>query len=402
MNLEPVFAERSSSGASPDAAVQPGAFHISLAKQQKIGLRLGTVERVSDAHNLRLLGRIAADSARIYPLRTSSEGWIRKTYSDTVGSLVRKGQILATFYTPGLRSAELYYFQLLKGASDALPEAGVLQPTSIQALTDARMQQAVDGLRTLGMQEDQIEELGRSRRPDSEVILRSPQTGFVLAREVFPGLRFEKGVELYRIADLSRVCILADIFESDAGLLPAQFEARVHHPQLRRSFSARSSDILPQFDPARRALTARLEADNPGFFLRPGMFVDVEVPIGGGKALVVPTEAVLDSGLKKTVFVDQGDGLFEPRQVETGWNADGRVEIRKGLREGERIVFSGTFLVDSESRLEETGWNATGRYSGMVGRPGSEALDPIRELTAYVVGGTLKSEEAGPSKEARR
>ncbi len=371
MNLEPVVADGSSSLAGGDKAAQPAIVHVSPAKQQMIGLRCGTVERAPAARKLRLLGRIAADSARIYPLRTSAEGWIRRTYSDSVGSLVKKGQILATLYTPGLRSAELHYFQLLNNVSDAQPESAASKP-SIQALMDARMQQAVDGLRTLGMPDDQIEELGRVRQPASEVILRSPQTGFVLAREVFPGLRFEKGMELYRIADLSRVWIFADIFESDTDRLPARFEARVSHLLLRRSFNARSSDIPPQFDPASRTLKVRLEADNPGYFLRPDMFVDVEVPVDAGPALVIPAEAVLDSGMKKTVFVDRGSGFFEPRQVETGWNADGRVEIRKGLVDGERIVLSGTFLLDSESRMNETAWGrkATGESSEGAGRLG--------------------------------
>ncbi|HYK90227.1 MAG TPA: efflux RND transporter periplasmic adaptor subunit [Acidobacteriota bacterium] len=404
MKLEPVFADGSGSPGSAAGAARCGIVHISPAKQQTIGLRSGAVERVSGIHNLRLLGRIAADSSRIYPLRTSAEGWIRRTYPDSVGSLVKKGQILATFYPPGLRSAELYYFQLLKGVSDSQSETVGTNASSIQTLTDARMQQAVDGLRTLGMQEDQIEELGRTRQPASEVILRSPQTGFVLVREVFPGLRVEKGTELYRIADLNRVWIYADIIEGDAWRLPAWFEARVYDPRQRRSFSARSSNILPEFDPLTHTLRVRLEADNPGFFLRPGMFVDLEVPVNYGTALVVPADAILFSGTKNTVFVDRGDGFFEPRQVETGWNTDGRVEIRRGLLEGERIVFSAAFLVDSESRLEQAPWafKATAEPLAAAGRPAPGALDPIHGISVGAVGSTLNSKYGRSSQAARR
>jgi YHS domain-containing protein len=109
--------------------------------------------------------------------------------------------------------------------------------------------------------------------------------------------------------------------------------------------------VLPQFDPATRTLKVRLEAANPGFILRPDMFVDVEYPISLPAALTVPTEAILDTGLYRTVFVDVGDGYFEPRHIETGWRMGDRVEITKGLMEGERIVVSGNFLIDSESRL---------------------------------------------------
>lgn len=120
------------------------------------------------------------------------------------------------------------------------------------------------------------------------------------------------------------------------------------------------SQVLPQFDPATRTLKVRLEADNPGYALRPDMFVDVELPIGFPATIAVPVDAVVDSGLKKTVFVDRGEGFFEPRQVETGWRFDDRVEIVKGLKPGEQIVVSGNFLIGSESRLKA---EAAGMYA---------------------------------------
>ena len=127
------------------------------------------------------------------------------------------------------------------------------------------------------------------------------------------------------------------------------------------------STVLPQFDPATRTLKVRLEADNPGYVLRPDMFVDVELPVTFPPAIVVPAAAVLDLGMRKTVFVARGDGFFEPRQVETGWRFGNRVEIVKGLDPGERIVVSGNFLIDSESRMELA---ASGKY-------GTLARDPV-------------------------
>jgi Cu(I)/Ag(I) efflux system membrane fusion protein len=154
--------------------------------------------------------------------------------------------------------------------------------------------------------------------------------------------------------DLSRVWILADLYEEEAEHVHPGLIAQVRSTQNRaRVFRARVGNVLPQFDRDTRTLKVRLEADNPGYLLRPDMFVDVEFPLQRPSSLTVPTEAVIDTGLRKTVFVDRGQGYFEPRQVETGWRIDGRVQIAAGLSEGERIVVSGTFLIDSESRIRE-------------------------------------------------
>ncbi|MFH0878264.1 MAG: efflux RND transporter periplasmic adaptor subunit, partial [Lentisphaerota bacterium] len=180
----------------------------------------------------------------------------------------------------------------------------------------------------------------------------APVTGFIIARNVSAGQRFDKGTEWYRIADLSRVWVLADLFAKEAKGLKAGMKARITLPDQREEFHAMISEVLPQFDPNSRTLKVRLEMDNPGYFLRPDMFVDVEIPVRVPPALTVSMDAVLDSGLRKTVFVDRGNGVFEPREVETGWRIGNRVEIVKGLEVGERIVVSGNFLIDSESKLE--------------------------------------------------
>ena len=134
-------------------------------------------------------------------------------------------------------------------------------------------------------------------------------------------------------------------------------------PHQRRTFQTTVSKVLPQFDAASRTLKVRLEADNPGFILRPDMFADVEFPVTLPLGFFVPVDAVLDSGLRKTVFVDRGNGFLEPRKVETGLRIGDRVEIVKGLRSGERIVVSGNFLIDSESRMELAAAGIYGRSS---------------------------------------
>jgi RND family efflux transporter MFP subunit len=184
---------------------------------------------------------------------------------------------------------------------------------------------------------------------------------------VSQGQRFDKGTELYRIGDLSRVWIQTDTFENEAQYLQPGKIVTVSISNLKKTFSAKVSNALPQFDPATRTLKVRLEAENPGYVLKPDMFVDVELPVTLPPSITVPADAALDSGIKKTVFVDRGNGYFEPREVETGWRLGGRIEITKGLKPGEKIVVSGNFLIDSESKLELAA-------AGMVG---TLSKDPV-------------------------
>jgi membrane fusion protein, copper/silver efflux system len=180
----------------------------------------------------------------------------------------------------------------------------------------------------------------------------SPVDGFILSRNITPGQHFDRSTEFYRIADLSKVWIVADVFGSDAQNVHAGAVAHVTSADQHGAFSARVSNVLPQVDPDTRVFKLRLEASNPGFALRPGMFVDVELPLVGTAGFTVPQDAVIDSGNEQRVFVECEPGVFEPRRVQIGWRSGERVEIVKGLAEGERVVVEGTFLVDSESRLK--------------------------------------------------
>jgi Cu(I)/Ag(I) efflux system membrane fusion protein len=178
--------------------------------------------------------------------------------------------------------------------------------------------------------------------------------GVVLQRSVTPGLRFDRGFEFYRIADLTRVWILADVYRHQLPFIRRGAAARITTAGESRVVPATVSPSEPLFDEATLTLKVRLEAANPHRALKPGMFVDVEFPVNLPAALVVPADAIVDSGLRKTVFVDRGDGSFEPRLIETGWRVGDDVEVTKGLMPGERIVISGTFFVDSESRMKAT------------------------------------------------
>jgi Cu(I)/Ag(I) efflux system membrane fusion protein len=174
----------------------------------------------------------------------------------------------------------------------------------------------------------------------------------VLKRSVSPGLRFDRGFEFYRIADLDRVWILADVSRDQLRFIRRGAAARITTSEGSHALSATVSPSEPIFDEAALTLKVRLEAANPRRALKPGMFVDIEFPLDLPSGLVVPADAIVDSGLRKTVFVDRGNGSFEPRLVETGRRSGDDVEVTKGLAPGERIVISGTFFVDSESRMK--------------------------------------------------
>jgi membrane fusion protein, copper/silver efflux system len=346
------------------SSTSSGGIRISPEKQQEIGVQVATVEKLPVVHALRALGRVVPDERRIYRINASVDGWIRETLDNSTGSLVKKGELLATFYSPEFLGAQQAYLYAL-GSFDRFQATGKETPAQID-LTKANIQQYKDSLRNLGMSEHQIEEIGRTHLYTENIHIMAPTTGFVLFRNVSPGERFEKGKELYRIADLSRVWILADIFEGEAEYFGPGLKVKFFLPHQKKTFQAKVSDVLPQFDPSTRTLKVRLEADNPGYALRPDMFVDVELSINIPPAISVPADAILDSGIKRIVFVDLGKGLFEPREVDTGWHFGKRVEIVRGLKPGERIAISGNFLIDSESRLEMA---AAGMYGPLSRDP---------------------------------
>jgi RND family efflux transporter MFP subunit len=356
MELIPVYTD-SGPGASGDAGASAPAntVNISPERRQLVGVKVSMVEKQSGAFILRLFGRVTPDESRVYRVNAGIDGAIREVLPATTGSQVRKGELLATFISPEfVQASQAYIFAL--SATDRLKKNKEEFASQIDPLTgdpvNSNYQQRLERMENMGMSRAQIEEVGRTRQLPKSIRIVAPAAGFVLARNVSPGQKFDRGAELYRIADLRRVWVLADVFGRDAQYIKAGAVARVELPGQGASLRARVSEILPQFDGNTRSLKVRLEIDNPAYLLRPDMFVDVELSIQLPSAITVPLDAIVDSGLKKTMFVDLGDGQFEAREVETGWRIGGKVEITKGLSPGERIVTSGTFLVDSETRLQ--------------------------------------------------
>jgi membrane fusion protein, copper/silver efflux system len=261
---------------------------------------------------------------------------------------VKKNQLLATFYSREFRNAEQAYI----GSLASIDRVKTVRPDDPGRVSDSSVRINEEQLRTLGMSEQQIHELGTTRQVTGDIQVLAPVDGIVLARDISPSQRFEKGTQLYRVADLSKVWILADLFGDQAGAPRPGMRVKVNVRELAKTISAKVSDVPPLFDPASRTLKLRLEAENPGMLLRPDMLVDVEFQVPAPVGISIPQEAVLDSGLQKIVYLETSDGVFEPRTVELGSAFAGRVSVKQGLVEGDRIVTSGNFLIDSESRMK--------------------------------------------------
>lgn len=359
MRLEPVYAPEA---AQPQNVADGSAVTIDPDMQRRMGLEVTVAEKREATHTMRILGRVAADETRVYRLVAGMDGVVREISGVTTGSQVAKGQLLATFSAPELRAPIQGYIVSLD-VIDRQKQGGAQAPAQIQAANES-MRQALDRLLNLGLSTFQLEEVMRTRALPTDLKVYAPAAGFIVARNISNGQRFDKGTEWFRIADLRHIWITADVFDRESEYLSPGRSVRVERPGGGEAI-AKVSEALPQFDGSSRTLKVRLELDNPDFAFRPDMFVDVRVAVSLPPSITLPADAVLDSGLHKSVFVDMGDGRFESRQVETGWSFDGRVQICSGLREGERVVTSANFLLDSETRIRRGNSDMPERAGGV-------------------------------------
>ena len=369
MKLEPVYegGEAASSAATDEKTAMPmGTIKVNSEKQQLIGVRYGEVESGAGVHTFRAVGKVAFDETRMARVHARVEGWIDQVFVDFTGQLVTKGQRLLTLYSPEMLATQQEYLLALKSKdmlkNSTFPDA-LSQSDSLTAASRKRLE-------LWDLSDAQIEEVARTGKPVTNITLNSPISGYVITRNAFPKQKITPETELYNIVDLSRVWIMADVFENEAPMIRLDQQATVSLANGRgRSFRAKVNYIQPQVDPMTRTLKVRLEAENPEMLLKPDMYVDVEFRVQTPWRVTVPSEAVLNSGERKTVFVDRGNGYIEPREVEIGERVGDRLEILKGLKPGERIVISGNFLIDSESQLKA----AAEGMAGMPGMPGTPA-----------------------------
>ncbi len=361
MDLVPVY-----QGGEAMASAPEGSIHISTEKQQLIGVEYGVVEYKPVSRMLRAVGRVAYDETRITRIHPKIEGWLEQVFVDYTGKEVRKGQPLLTVYSPELWQTQQEYLLARKGREELAASPFREAVAGSESLLEAARKR----LELWDVTEEQIRQLDQTGKPAKTMTLEAPSGGFVLTRNAFPKQRVTPETELYTIADLSTVWVMADVYEYEAPEIRLGQQADITLTYLPgRKFRGRVSFIAPQMEAMTRTLKVRIEVPNPGLTLKPDMYANVELKIDYGRQLVVPQEAVMDSGAEVTVFVAREGGYFEPRRVTTGARIGGEVIITEGLKAGERVVTSANFLIDSESKLK----SATGAMGGHTGHGGSSA-----------------------------
>jgi Cu(I)/Ag(I) efflux system membrane fusion protein len=328
----------------------PGTVQISPERQQMIGVRYGTVQKRKLEKVIRTVGRIEYDEKRIGTVSPKIGGWIEELYVDFTGRYVRKGDPLLTIYSPELVSTQEEYLLALKSKQDwaKSPFAEVSEGGNLLADSARRR------LKLWDISDAQIKALEESREPKKTLTLYSPFTGYVLEKMVNKGRFVDAGMALYKIADLSVVWLIADIYEYELPFIRLGQQAAIHLPYYPgETFAGKAIYIYPALDPQTRTAKVRFEFPNPKDKLKPEMFANVEITVRVGDKLAVAEEAIIDTGVRKLVIVDKGFGYLEPREVKLGAKAGGFFEVIDGVKEGERIVTSANFLIDSESKLKE-------------------------------------------------
>ena len=326
---------------------------IPQEKQQLIGVKTVDVAPRELRKVIRTVGRVEYDERKIATVNTKFEAWVEKLYVDYTGKQVRRGEALAEVYSPELFATQQEFLTLLsssaKGSGGTTGSIDGMLDRDTKAIIAAARQR----LRLWDISEAQIRRIEKTRKPIRTLTLYSPTNGVVIAKSAVQGLRVMPGEKLFDIADLSTVWITADVYEHELPLIRAGETALVSLSALPgKEFSAPVEFVYPTLAGDTRTVKVRLSVSNPGGRLKPQMFTNVEIKANLGKRLAVPDDAVLDTGPRQIVYVDKGEGYFEPREVKLGVRAEGYREVLSGLTAGEKVARSATFLIDSEAQLK--------------------------------------------------
>jgi len=337
MDMVPVYEEQAAASESQSIAIDPVTI-------QNMDIRTAVVTRGPLRRTVRAVGVVEYNETTLGDVTTKFKGWIEKLDANATGQLVMRGDPLFEIYSPDLYSAQVEY--LLAASSPTNASSGA-EGIRISALTKLKFYDISDG---------QIAQLEKMRQPQKTLRILAPQDGFVVEKNVTEGQMVEAGMKIYRLADLGLVWVQADIYEQDLAYIKLGQEATVTLSYLPdREFRGRVTYIYPNVDEKTRTARVRMEFHNPGYFLKPGMFATVKVVSElEPSVLLIPDMAILRSGEKTTVFVALDGGKFDPRAVTLGPQAENdEYQVLSGLSEGERIVTSGQFMLDSESQLRE-------------------------------------------------
>jgi len=329
-------------------SMAPGSVTISAEKQQLIAVRTVEATRETLVRDLRTTAQITADETTIAHVHVKVNGFIEQVFVDYVGQLVKKGQPLFTIYSPDLVATQEEYLIAKRGEKTL----GTSQFAEVAQGSESLLRSARERLKLWDISDEQIERLDQTGEVSRTLTVDSPISGFVMDRKAFPQASVTPDTELYTVSDFSTVWANADIFEYEVPFVRVGQHAEMQLSYFPgKTWNGRVSFIYPTADAITHTVKVRLEFANPKFTLKPQMFADVDLQISYGNRIVVPQEAVLDSGKEQRVFVAKGNGYFEPRLITTGAKLDGKVVVLSGLKAGETVVSSGNFLLDSESRL---------------------------------------------------
>lgn len=339
MDLIPIYEE--------DDNGEPGLVKIDPVTAQNIGVRTALAKKSKLTKTITTVGRVDYDEKKVHHVNTKVEGWVNRLFVDFTGQKVEKNDYLLEIYSPKLVTTQEEYLLAKSYEKDAETDA-LAENSSITELARKRLE-------FMDVPTHQIKELEESGEIKKYIHIHSPASGVVVDKKVQEGMFIKPGTPLYTIADLSKVWVYADIYEYELPWIKVGQEAEITliaHPGM--VFRGKVAFINPFMEPKTRTIKVRLEFDNPEGRLKPDMFANVTLKsIRTKKAVVIPTEAVILSGERNIVLVTRGAGKFMPRKVSLGVEADGYYEIKYGLSEGEEVVTSAQFLIDSESRLKE-------------------------------------------------
>lgn len=344
MDYVPVY-----EGTQEEESTPANQIRISTEKIQKLGVRTEAASLRALDKIVRAAGRVEPDERRTYAISPKFEGYVERLHVNVTGQPVVKGQPLFEVYSPELVSAQREYAIAAQGV-ESLNAAGGEALAGIRQLAASSLMR----LKNWDISEEQVKALARSGETKRTLTFRSPVAGIVTEKKALQGMRFMPGEALYQVADLSAVWVVADVFEQDIGLVKVGAGATVKinaYPE--KVFKGTITYVYPTLKAETRTIPVRVELANPGQLLKPGMYAQMEVAVAAkGSVVTVPISAVIDSGTRRIVLIQAGEGRFEPREVKLGARSDTYVEVIEGVKDGERVVVAANFLIDAESNLK--------------------------------------------------
>src|SRR3989449_5543151 len=398
----------------------PGTIVIPAVTRQLIGVRTAPVSYAPLAQEIRAVGTVEYDERKLTKVNLRVSGWIEQVFINAIGQSVRAGQPMLTLYSPDLLATQDEYLLALKAQAqlEGSPLAEARQDAA------ALVASARERLRLWNLNDEQIAAVERRGKAERVLTVYAPSSGIVLKRQALPGNYVEPGTTLYELADLSTVWIHGDIYGSEITAVRLNQSAEVTFEAYPgETFRGKVAYIYPYLNEATRTVRVRMEFANPHLKLKPGMYGNVMLHVDAGRRLVVPKEAVLDSGLRQLVFLDLGQGVYQPYPVKLGRRSQDYVEVLEGIKEGDLVVTSANFLLDAESKLASAGgmqammgqigmadWQMRGSHEakmamgegGVSAPPGREGEKGMKGMEGMKGMPGMKSEPGKPLTETRQ